>query len=43
MLLHVDAGQAQPQHQPHLHIQPLHKPLITLYSQHFIEVYHFIF
>ena len=26
-----------------LHIQPLRKPFIMLYNQHFIEVYHFIF
>ena len=24
-------------------VQPLHKSFITLYNQHFIEVYHFIF
>ena len=39
----VDTGQARPQHQQRLHIQPLRKPFITLYNQHFIEVYHFIF
>ena len=39
----VDTGQAGPQRQQRLQIQPLRKPFITLYNQHFIEVYHFIF
>ena len=39
----IDTGQARPQHQQRLYIQPLRKPFITLYNQHFIEVYHFIF
>ena len=33
---------ARPQHQ-RLHIQPLHKPFITLHNQHFIEIYHLYF
>ena len=39
----LDTGQVWPHHQQRLRIQPLRKPFITLYSQHFIEVYHFIF
>ena len=39
----LDTVQLRPQHQQRLHIRPLRKPFITLYNQHFIEVYHFIF
>ena len=42
LLKYIDTGQARP-HQQRLHVQPLHKPCITLYSQNFIEVYRFIF
>ena len=39
----IDTGQARPQHQQRLHIQPLRTHFITLYNQHFIEDHHFIF